>query len=315
MDKLRSMEVFVTVVDQGSLSAAAAALRLSPSMVSTHLSNLENSLGVRLLNRTTRRINLTDEGALYYSHCQHVHEEIVNVESMLVGTHLQPRGRLRVDIPSIIAQYLVIPLLQEFRDRYPDIQLDFSDSEHISDTVEGQHDVVIRLGPLGDSEMIARQLGYTPLLTVASPSYLATRGTPQTPEDLHQHDCISYMDKRTGRMLPWPFERDGERKDLQLQSGISITQGNVQIEAALSGLGVFQGLGFYLYGYLRNGDLCQVLPDWATLARPLEMLYPRGRRGSRKVHTFVDFILEHYPAGEEIKAPGCSTVDFGGCEK
>lgn len=317
MDKLRSMEVFVTVVDRGSFSAAAAALGLSPSMVSTHLSNLENSLGVRLLNRTTRRINLTDEGGLFYSHCQHVHEEIANMESMLGGTQLQPSGRLRVDIPSTIAQYLIVPLLPEFRSRYSEIQLDFSDSEQISDTVEGEHDVVVRIGPLGDSEMIARQLGYTPLLTVASPSYLAARGTPQIPEDLHQHDCISYMTKRTGRFQPWLFERNGQRQEIQLQSIISFTQGNVQIEAARNGLGIIQGMGFYLDEYLNNGELCQVLSDCTTWAPAIEMLYPRGRRGSRKVHTFVDFFLEHYPPGKEIEAfrrdPGDNEGKVDGC--
>lgn len=303
MDKLRSMEVFMAVVDHGSLSTAAAALSLSPSMVSTHLSNLERDLGVRLLNRTTRRINLTDEGTIFYAHCQHLHEEIANVESVLAGSHLRPRGRLRVDIPSILGQYLVVPLLHEFRSRYPDIQLDFSDSEQISDTVESQHDVIIRLGPLGDSSMIARPLGYTPLLTVASPRYLATHPAPQIPEDLREHECISYRDTRTGRMHPWIFERHGQRKSLQLPSCLSITQGCVQIEAALNGLGVMQGMGFYLDEHLHSGALCQILPDWTILAPDIEMLYPRGRRESRKVHAFVDLMLEHYPSGKEIKAP------------
>lgn len=303
MDKLRSMEVFMAVVDYGNLSSAAAALNLSPSMVSTHLSNLERDLGVRLLNRTTRRINLTDEGTIYYSHCQHMHEEIANIQSMLAGSHMQPRGRLRVDIPSIIGQYLIVPLLQKFRSRYPDIQLDFSDSEQISDTVESQHDVIVRLGPLGDSGMIARQLGYTPLLTVASPHYLAAHKVPQVPEDLREHDCISYRDTRTGRMHPWTFEQQGQRKTLQLPSSMSITQGCIQIEAALNGQGIIQGMGFYLDEYLRSGALCQILPNWTILAPTIEMLYPRGRRESRKVHAFVDFMLEHYPSGEEIKVP------------
>lgn len=293
----------MAVVDHGSLSMAAAALSLSPSMVSTHLSNLERELGVRLLNRTTRRINLTDEGSIFYTHCQHLHEEIANVESILAGSHLRPRGRLRVDIPSILGQYLVVPLLQEFRGRYPDIQLDFSDSEQISDTVESQHDVVVRLGPLGDSGMIARPLGYTPLLTVASPRYLATHPTPLVPDDLREHDCISYRDTRTGRVYPWVFGRHGQRETLQLPSSLTITQGCIQIEAALNGLGVMQGMGFYLDDYLRSGALCQILPDWTILAPDIEMLYPQGRRESRKVHAFVDFMLEHYPATKEIKMP------------
>lgn len=293
----------MAVVDQGSLSTAAAALSLSPSMVSTHLSNLERSLGVRLLNRTTRRINLTDEGTIFYAHCQHLHEEIANVESILAGSHMRPRGRLRVDIPSILGQYLVVPLLHEFRSRHPDIQLDFSDSEQISDTVESQHDVIIRLGPLGDSSMIARPLGYTPLLTVASPQYLATHSAPLIPEDLREHDCISYRDTRTGRIYPWIFERHGQRKTLQLPCCLSITQGCIQIEAALNGLGIMQGMGFYLDEHLQSGALRQILPDWTILAPDIEMLYPQGRRESRKVHTFVDFMLEHYPSGQEIKAP------------
>lgn len=303
MDKLRCMEVFMAVVDHGSLSTAATALSLSPSMVSTHLSNLERALGVRLLNRTTRRINLTDEGSVYYSHCRNLHEEIAQVESMLSGSHVQPRGRLRVDSPSIICQYLVVPLLQEFRRRYPDIQLDLSDSEQLYDTVEGQHDVIIRLGPLGDSSMIARPLGHTALLTVASPRYLETRQAPGVPEDLHEHDCISYRDTRTGRMHPWSFEQQGHRKTLQLPTSLSITQGCVQIEAALNGQGVMQGMGFYLEDYLRSGALCQVLPEWTAGAPTLEMLYPQGRRASSKVHAFVDFMLEHYPAGQQITTP------------
>jgi LysR family transcriptional regulator for bpeEF and oprC len=303
LDKLRSMEVFMSVVDHGSLSTAATALSLSPSMVSTHLSNLERALGVRLLNRTTRRINLTDEGSIYYSHCRHLLDELADVESRLCGSQAQPRGRLRVDAPSIIGQYLVVPMLDAFRQRYPDIQLDFSDSEQLYDTVESQHDVIIRLGPLGDSSMIARPLGHASLLTVASPRYLATHQMPQVPEDLRDHDCISYRDTRTGRMHPWSFEQHGHRKTLELPSNLSITQGCIQIEAALSGQGVMQGMGFYLEEHLRSGALCQILCDWVTDAPTMEMLYPQGRRASRKVHAFVDFMLEHYPADRPIAAP------------
>lgn len=308
MDKLRCMEVFLAVVDHGSLSSAATALGLSPSMVSTHLSNLERALGVRLLNRTTRRINLTDEGTIYYAHCRHLHDEIADVESLLAGSHVQPRGRLRVDAPSIISQYLVVPLLSTFRSRYPDIQLDFSDSEQLYDTVESQHDVILRLGPLGDSSMIARQLGHTPLLTVASPRYLATCKMPHVPEDLLEHACISYRNTRTGRMHPWAFEQHGHRKTLDLPCSLSITQGCIQIEAALDGQGIMQGMGFYLEEHLRSGALCQVLPDWAMTAPTMELLYPQGRRASSKIHAFVDFMLEHYPTGQQIAAPARAHV-------
>ncbi|MCM2459406.1 LysR family transcriptional regulator [Pseudomonas sp. CG7] len=303
MDKLRSMEVFLAVIERGSLSAAAAALSLSPSMVSTHLSNLEAELGVRLLNRTTRRFSLTDEGLLYHAHCQQIHDEITAMESLLAGTGGQPSGRLHLDVPSTIAQYLIMPLLPEFRRRYPDIQLDFSDSEQINESVEIQYDVMIRLGPLRDSGMIARPLGYSALLTVASPQYLKDRGIPLTPDDLPQHECINYLVARTGRLLPWSFEHDGSQTNIQVSGGLSITQGNTRIEAALNGLGIVQGMAFHLNDLLRAGYLQQVLEKWTSRAPALEILYPQGRRDSRKVHAFVDFLLEHYPADGEIVTP------------
>jgi LysR family transcriptional regulator for bpeEF and oprC len=303
MDKLRSMEVFIAVVDRGSLSAAAATLGLSPSMVSTHLSNLETDLGVRLLNRTTRRLSLTDEGVTYHAHCQQILDEISSVESELAGEGGTPRGRLRLDIPSTLAQHLIMPLLPEFRRRYPAIHLDFSDSEQILETVENQYDIMIRLGLLRDSGMIARPLGHSALLTVASPQYLKQHGTPLTPDDLYQHECINYLIERTGRLLPWSFQHDGKPIEMQIPGVLSISQGNTRIEAALNGLGIVQGMAFHLKDLLASGLLRQVLPEWVSLAPTLEVLYPRGRRESRKVHVFVDFLLEHYPAGQEIAAP------------
>ncbi|WP_082341003.1 LysR family transcriptional regulator [Pseudomonas sp. MIACH] len=303
MDKLRCMEVFLAVVDRGTLSAAAASLGLSPSMVSTHLSNLETDLGVRLLNRTTRSLSLTDEGVTYHVHCQQILDQISGVEAELAGKGGTPRGRLRLDIPSTIAQHLIMPLLPEFRRRYPAIHLDFSDSEQILETVENQYDVMIRLGLLRDSGMIARPLGHSALLTVASPHYLAQRGIPLTPDDLHGHECINYLIERTGRLLPWSFQQGGQPIELQTLGGLSISQGNTRIEAALNGLGIVQGMAFHLKGSLASGHLQQVLPDWVSMAPTLEVLYPRGRRESRKVHAFVDFLIEHYPAGREIIAP------------
>ncbi|MHC8320418.1 LysR family transcriptional regulator [Pseudomonas sp. GB2N2] len=297
------MEVFLAVVDRGTLSAAAASLGLSPSMVSTHLTNLETELGVRLLNRTTRRLSLTDEGAIYHVHCQQILDEISSVESDLAGKGATPRGRLRVDIPSTIAQHLIMPLLPEFRRRYADIHLDFSDSEQILETVENQYDVMIRLGLLQDSGMIARALGHSALLSVASPRYLAQRGIPRTPDDLHGHECINYLIERTGRLLPWSFQHAGQAIEMQIPGGLSISQGNTRIEAALNGLGIVQGMAFHLKSLLASGQLQQVLGDWVSLAPTLEVLYPRGRRESRKVHAFVDFLLEHYPSGQEIIAP------------
>ncbi|MFV9650326.1 LysR substrate-binding domain-containing protein [Pseudomonas citrulli] len=303
MDKLRSMEVFLAVVERRSLSAAAAALSLSPSMVSTHLSNLEGELGVRLLNRTTRRLNLTDEGLLYHAHCRQIRDDIAAMESLLNGDGGLPCGRLHLDVPSTIAQYLIMPLLPKFRRRYPDIRLHFSDSEQISESVENQYDVMIRLGPLRDSGMIARPLGYSALLTVASPHYLKNRDMPLTPEDLHGHECINYLVERTGKLLPWVFEQDGSQIHLQISGGLSITQGNTRIEAALNGLGIVQGMEFHLGDMLRAGHLQQVLEKWTLRAPRMEILYPQGRRDSRKVHAFIDFLLEHYPADREIVAP------------
>lgn len=303
MDKLRSMEVFLAVIDRGTLSAAAATLGLSPSMVSTHLTNLETELRVRLLNRTTRRLSLTDEGAIYHVHCRQILDEISSVESDLAGKGGTPRGRLRLDIPTTIAQQLIMPLLPEFRRRYPAIHLDFSDSGQILETVENQYDVMIRLGLLRDSGMIARPLGHSALLSVASPDYLARRGTPLTPDDLHGHECINYLIERTGRLLPWSFQHAGQQIQLQVQGGLSISHGNTRIEAALNGLGIIQGMAFHLKSLLASGQLQQVLTDWVSMAPTLEVLYPRGRRESRKVHAFVDFLLEHYPAGQEIVAP------------
>ena len=213
---------FVKVVSTGSFAKAVTALGISAPAVSKNVQRLETSLGVRLLNRTTRRLALTDEGAVYYERCRPAIEELHAAAAILRDARRAPAGVLRVSATVGFGRQYLLPLLPEFSRRYPGVTLDLHLDDHFADLVEDRIDVAIRNGRLDDRNIIARQLAPMQLIVCGSAKYFAHHPKPQTPDDLLQHRCINFRLAETGRIFPWEFERDGRRFNRSVTGGLIV---------------------------------------------------------------------------------------------
>jgi LysR family transcriptional regulator for bpeEF and oprC len=305
VNRLQAMEVFVEVVDRESFSRAAHALHMAASTVTFHIANLEAHIGSTLLNRTTRSFTLTDEGVQYYELCKRVLGDISEVEGSLKHARTTPSGRLRVDIASTFSSSLLLPVMAEFLEAFPDINIDFTDSGHQFDTEQIGADIMVRnpLVPLEDSRLVAIPIGSTPAVNVASPTYLALHGEPATPHDLLKHQCIGYIDPWSGRHWEWFFEHNGKRISIEVPQRLAYSDGRVRVEAALKGLGVINDLVCNIKKELHDGKLKVILEDWTWVPPPLHIIYPQTLRRSKKVIAFVKFLLEKYPPDRDIDPP------------
>lgn len=313
MDKLQAMEVFVQVVDAGGFTRAADNLQLPKATVSTLVRNLESALAVKLLNRTTRQISLTADGAAYYERCMRILAEVRDAEESLSKTRASPSGRLRIDVPAALGRHLLMPSLPQFLARYPDIHLEVGCSDRPVDLIEEGVDLAVRGGLLADSTLIARRIGLIHFVTCAAPSYIARHGRPQHPSELLQHDCVNYFSAKTGKISEWDFARDGERIQMRVPGRIAVNDANAYLTATLSGMGIAQTAAFVICPYLQSGELELLLEDWAIDPLPLHVVYPQNRHLSAKVRVFVEWISElfaDHPA-LHIRAGRCPLTDEG----
>ncbi len=295
MDQILTMRVFARVVEAGSFTRAADSLALPKATVTKQIQHLEARLRVKLLNRTTRRVTVTADGAAYYERTARLLADLDELEASMGNAQTNPQGRLRVDVGSAVATLLIIPALSNFFELYPDIQLDMGVSDRPVDLIGDNVDCVIRGGELTDQSLVARRIGNLPYVTVASPDYLRRFGTPQHPHDLETepHRIVNFFSPRTGRMFANEFEQGGEA--LTLDNGrhrISVNDSNAYMAATLSGLGVAQLVTFMAAPHLASGALVQVLPDWTTKPVPIYVVYPPNRHLSAKVRSFVDWAAE-----------------------
>lgn len=305
MNHLQAMKVLVEVVRSGSFTRAAHALHLATATVSAHVANLERHVGVTLLNRTTRTVVLTDEGRAYYAVCEHVLEQIGVVEAALGRSRGNPVGLLRVDAGDGIVSRLLLPVLSEFQKKYPDISLHLLQDKHIFDLTQHGCDVTLRtlLAPPENSGLIAKPLGPTRTVMAASPEYLRRCGIPRTPQDLLNHHCIGFIDPLSNRVWEWFFERNGKRFSLELPHTLAMARGELQVDAALRGLGIINTLHIMIAPLLRDGLLVPVLESWNSRASLIHVLYPRTLRHSIKLKAFVNFLLAKYPPNLELDPP------------
>jgi LysR family transcriptional regulator for bpeEF and oprC len=294
MDKLQAMEVFVHVVDAGGFTRAADSMQLPKATVSTLVSNLEAALSVKLLNRTTRHVSLTADGAAYYERCLSILADVRDAEDSLSKTRASPGGRLRVDVPTGIGRHLILPALPEFFERYPDINIEIGCSDRPVDLIEEGVDCAVRGGVLADSSLIARRVGTLHFITVASPSYLARYGRPRHPNDLLQHRCVNYFSAKTGKIFDWDFARKSERIQLRVPGAVAVNDSDAYVEAGLRGLGIAQIVSFSARPYLQSGELELVLEDWCVDPVPMHVVYPQNRHLSAKVRVFVEWIAEMF---------------------
>jgi LysR family transcriptional regulator for bpeEF and oprC len=290
MDRLQAMSVFIRVVDCGGFTRAAEVLRMPKATVTTLVQQLEAHLGVKLLNRTTRRVNVTPDGAAYYERCVRILAEVEDTETVLRRTNGAVSGRLRVDVPATFGRRVLMPALPDFVARYPDVRLEVGCGDRPVDLIEEGVDCVVRGGDPGDESLVARRVGELEFVCCATPEYLAAHGVPEHPRDLAHDRCGNYFSSKTGRLFPWDFSRDGERIELSVEGPVAANDGEAYMAAGLAGLGVFQAVLLDIAEALAAGRVRRVLADWRIDPLPVFVMYPRNRHLSAKVRAFVDWV-------------------------
>ncbi|MCA3220673.1 MAG: LysR family transcriptional regulator [Burkholderiales bacterium] len=290
--QLGSIEQFCRAAELLSFRAAAEALGLTPAAVSRSIARLEARLGVRLFVRTTRRINLTADGRLYYEQCRQALAQIEEAERALTGRQSTPRGLLRMSLPTTYGHYRVLPLLPRFRAKYPDVQIEVSLSNRNIDFVEEGYDLAVRLDAPPDTRLVARKLEDATLGVFASSAYLKRRGAPERLEDLARHDCIQFIRPSTGRPMAWIFRDDGRDLDFAFDGPLRIADDVLgAVTCARAGAGLFQIYHFIAAEAVARGELVEVLHAYAGRSRPFSVLFPQNRHLSARVRAFVDFLV------------------------
>ncbi|MDK2779410.1 MAG: LysR family transcriptional regulator [Pseudomonadota bacterium] len=289
-DKTAELETFLAVACAGSLSGAARKLGLTPSAVSRVVSRIEKRLGVRLVVRTTRNLHLTSEGESYALAARRILKDLEDTESA-IAERARPGGLLKVSTAAAHSRLTIVPLLQEFMQRYPDITLELDVSDQLSDVTGGHTDVAIRFGKLPDSPLHARPLGSTGRTVVASPAYLATAGIPQVPADLQQHNCLDFSFRR---LEPgWPFRQQGQNFMLPVTGNITANNGETLVELAVQGIGITRIGDFHIQDALANGQLVPLLQDFNPHDREaIHAVFIGGSNMPARVRVFVDYLVE-----------------------
>ena len=292
MDRFQAMQVFTRVVDANSFTRAADNLGLPRATVTTIIQSLEALLQVRLLNRTTRRISLTPDGAAYYEHCARILGEVEETESSFRDVAKGPKGRLRIDVPSVIGRQILIPRLCDFHSRYPDIELVIGMGDRQVDLVREAVDCVIRGGELQDSTLVARRIGSFKAITCAAPEYLERHGIPTSIDDLKDHCAVHYFSSRTGRTIDWDFVVDGVSTPVKMRGILSVNDAEAYVACGLQGFGLIQPARFMALSHLASGALLEVLPQWSPSPIPISVAYMQNRHLSPKVRAFVDWVAD-----------------------
>ncbi|MEJ5029360.1 LysR family transcriptional regulator [Comamonas sp. MYb69] len=297
MDQIQAMRVFARVVESGTFTLAASSLQLPKASVTKHVQALEDRLRVKLLNRTTRRVTVTTDGAAYYDRAVRLLSDFDELEASMSQVRATPRGRLRVDVGTSIARLLIIPQLASFQARYPDIQIDLGVTDRTVDLIADNVDCVIRGGELRDQSLVARRVGNLEFSTVASPAYLQQHGTPQHPRDLESgHNSVIYFSPVTQRRYPLEFQHNGEVIEMTNPSTLAVNEANAYTTSLLSGQGVGQITSYQAREYLKSGELVQILPEWTQPLLPVYVVYPPNSHLSAKVRAFVDWVVEIFAA-------------------
>ncbi|MEM1110378.1 MAG: LysR substrate-binding domain-containing protein [Pseudomonadota bacterium] len=292
-ESLTGIRMFERVIESGSFSEAARQLGVAPSSVSRQVSELEDALGVRLFQRSTRRLSLTEAGEIYHEHAARVLSDLDEARlavSQLDGT---PSGILRLSLPGSLSRRLIVPAVAAFQERYPAVEIALVVSDQVLDMIEHRIDVTLRLGALSDSNLVARKLSTAPRRLCASAHYLEKAGTPGTPEQLAQHNCLTF---RTGPGSNlWTFYGNGEdTREIQARGRLYANGGESLVAAAVAGQGIILVPGWLVQDELDRGDLQLLLPDWSPVPAetPLYALYPLQRHLAPKVRAFIDFMVE-----------------------
>lgn len=290
-DYLGDVEVFIAVVEHGSFTGAAVALSTTPSVLSRAVTRLEARLGRQLLQRTTRRVGLTEAGRVYLEQARTAFSLLDDAERVGRGQEGDLTGRVRMSVPTTYAHYRLPPLLAQYNQRYPRVQVELNITNRNVDLIAEGFDLAIRLGQLPDSGLVARKLEEAALLLVASPDYLHRRGRPQTLEALQHHQCLPFIMPRTGRIAPWVFRDEGRDIDWLPGSTIEISDDVLGVVSlAEQGMGICQSYEFIVRDRIQRGQLVEVLPQLRGRSRPFSVLFAPHRRQSAATRAMIDLL-------------------------
>lgn len=290
MDKIHAMQLFIRVAELESFSRAADTLGLPKGSVSRQIQALESHLGVRLLHRTTRRVQLTQDGMVYYERARDLLSNLEELDGMFQLDPSSISGRLRVDMPVAVAKKLVIPQLPAFLQQYPGIELELSSSDRLVDVVREGFDCVVRVGTLKDSGLIARPLGKLTQINCASPQYLTRFGYPQSLDDLADHALIHYASSLGVRPLGFEVVSEGAVRWIKTGGVLTANSTETYQASCLAGLGIIQVPRVGAREWLRTGELIEILPHYRAEPLPVSLIYPHRRNLSRRVHLFMEWL-------------------------
>ncbi|WP_186275389.1 LysR family transcriptional regulator [Burkholderia gladioli] len=303
MDQLLALRVFVRIAESGGFGKAADTLDVPRATVSKLIQELETHLRVKLFQRSTRKVVVTEEGQAYYRNAVKLLADLDEMDGRFADVHGKPRGRVRVDIGSSFANLILLPRLPEFRRRFPDIQLDIGVSDRPADLIGEGVDCVIRGGALADTSLVARRIASLEWGTYASAAYVAERGMPEHPDELRErHDLAGYFSSQTGRPFPLLFERGDERIAVEPRGARAccVNESTAHLSALVSGLGVGQTFAFKAHPRVERGELVRLLPRWTRPANPIHVVFAQARYNSARLRVFVDWVAELFaPYGSE----------------
>ncbi|MDX6914957.1 LysR family transcriptional regulator [Pectobacterium carotovorum] len=293
LNRIGDIAAFVAAVDSGSYTRAAGSVGLSRSAIGKSITRLESQLGVRLLNRTTRQLSLTEEGRIMYERCKQILEDLEDVDATMALRREKPTGTLRLTAPLSLGQRHILPIIDRFLKQWPELRADIVFTDRYVDLIEEGFDIAIRIGePRDDSRILTRTIATQHMVTCASPEYLARRGTPTTPETLNQHDTIFFRsaEKRRNWRYMTPtgdFIYDGPGR-------MDIDSSEAMLSSAISGFGIIQLPDYLAFRALEAGDLVAVLTEFRVEPEPVRIIYPSKRHLSPRIRGFVDLIAEDW---------------------
>jgi LysR family transcriptional regulator, regulator for bpeEF and oprC len=302
MDQIQAMRIFVRVVEAGTFTRAADSLGLLKGTVTKQIQALESRLHVKLLNRTTRRVTVTPDGAAYYDRAARLLNDLDEIEASMTNAQANPTGRLRIDVGSSIASMIILPALAGFCDRYPDIQVDLGVSDRAIDLVSDNVDCVIRAGEITDQSLVARRIGTLDFVTVASAAYVNRYGMPRHPSDIEKrHHVVNYFSAGARRVYPHAFHKADEHIEIAGPYRVSVNESNAHLAAVLSGFGLSQCVTFLADSHIATGELVQLLPGWTRPPLPVHAVYPPNRHLSAKVRVFVDWATDLFSRNPQLQ--------------
>jgi LysR family transcriptional regulator for bpeEF and oprC len=290
MDRIDLFRIFARVAECASFTRAAGTLGLPRSSVSAAIAELEGRLGARLLNRTTRKVTLTQDGTAFYERCLRLLADMEETETLFRQGGATPAGKLRVDVPGRVGRLIIAPALPDFLARYPQLDIELGVTDRAVNLVEDQIDCALRVGPLSDSSLIARPLGILTLINAASPAYLARHGTPLHPDDLPRHQAILYASPSTGRVENWEWQENGTIHSLPVQGRVTVNSAEAYIACCLAGLGLIQIPAYDVRHHLEAGELVDIMPARRAAPMPVTLLYPHRQHASHRLHIFADWL-------------------------